>query len=125
MSQIVQLMPLHAMYVRREAVLSSQIEGTQSSLDDMLTFEVATPGATLPADITETVNYVRAMNTGLELLGSLPLSGRLIRKVHEELSRACGAGSGHRGPSGAPRTGSARPGAPCRTLRSCHPHRMG
>ena len=74
-----------AMYVRREAVLSSQIEGTQSSLDDVLTFEVAAPGASQPADITETVNYVRAMNTGLELLGSLPLSGRLVRKVHEEL----------------------------------------
>ncbi len=74
-----------AMYVRREAVLSSQIEGTQSSLDDVLTFEVAAPGASQPADITETVNYVRAMNTGLDLLGSLPLSGRLIRRVHEEL----------------------------------------
>ncbi|HWL44019.1 MAG TPA: Fic family protein [Ilumatobacter sp.] len=74
-----------AMYVRREAVLSSQIEGTQSSLDDVLAFEVAAPGTTQPTDITETVNYVRAMNTGLGLLDSLPLSGRLIRAVHKEL----------------------------------------
>jgi Fic family protein len=74
-----------AMYVRREAVLSSQIEGTQSSLDDVLAFEVDAPGTVQPADITETVNYVRAMNTGLELLDELPLSGRLIRAVHGEL----------------------------------------
>jgi Fic family protein len=74
-----------AMYVRREAVLSSQIEGTQSSLDDILAFEVDAPGMVQPADITETVNYVRAMNSGLRLLGELPLSGRLIRAVHKEL----------------------------------------
>lgn len=74
-----------AMYVRREAVLSSQIEGTQSSLDDVLAFEVDAPGSVQPADITETVNYVRAMNTGLRLLDTLPLSGRLIRAVHKEL----------------------------------------
>ncbi len=74
-----------AMYVRREAVLSSQIEGTQSSLDDILAFEVDAPGMVQPADITETVNYVRAMNTGLRLLNELPLSGRLIRAVHKEL----------------------------------------
>jgi Fic family protein len=74
-----------AMYVRREAVLSSQIEGTQSSLDDVLAFEVDAPGTVQPADITETVNYVRAMNAGIELLDELPLSGRLIRAVHREL----------------------------------------
>src|SRR5215212_3938094 len=74
-----------AMYVRREAVLSSQIEGTQSSLDDVLAFEVKAPGTVQPADITETVNYVRAMNAGLRLLNELPLSGRLIRSVHKEL----------------------------------------
>jgi Fic family protein len=74
-----------AMYVRHEAVLSSQIEGTQSSLDDILAFEVNAQGVAQPVDITETVNYVKAMNTGIELLGELPLSGRLIRAVHEEL----------------------------------------
>jgi Fic family protein len=74
-----------AMYVRREEVLSSQIEGTQSSMDDVLAFEVEAPGTLQPSDITETVNYVRAMNRGLGLLHELPLSSRLIRAVHEEL----------------------------------------
>lgn len=74
-----------AMYVRREAVLSSQIEGTQSSLDDVLAFEVDAPGFDRPTDIAETVNYVRAMNRGIELLDELPLSGRLIKEIHREL----------------------------------------
>lgn len=74
-----------ASYVRREAVLSSQIEGTQSSLDDLFAYEVEVQEAGLMADINETVNYTRAMNLGLELLNELPLSGRLIRRVHEEL----------------------------------------
>ena len=74
-----------ASYVRREAVLSSQIEGTQSSLDDVLAHEVAARTHQLPADIAETVNYVRAMDVGLRLLDELPLSGRLIRRVHGEL----------------------------------------
>lgn len=74
-----------AMYVKHEAVLSSQIEGTQSSLDDILAFEVNAQGVEQPVDITETVNYVKAMNAGIELLDELPLSGRLIRAIHKEL----------------------------------------
>ena len=74
-----------AMYVRREAVLSSQIEGTQSSLDDLLAFEIDAPGMVQPVDVAETINYVRAMNTGLRLLPDIPLSGRLIRAIHAEL----------------------------------------
>ncbi len=76
-----------AMYVRREAVLSSQIEGTQSTLDDLLAadLEPAAPG--LPDDVDEVVNYVRAMNYGLHRLSSLPLSTRLIREIHAELLR--------------------------------------
>lgn len=74
-----------ASYVRREAVLSSQIEGTQSSLEDLFAREVAAHATGLPADIHETVNYVRSMALGLRLLNELPLSGRLIRRVHEEL----------------------------------------
>ncbi|MCY4665554.1 MAG: Fic family protein [Acidimicrobiaceae bacterium] len=74
-----------ASYVRREAVLSSQIEGTQSSLDDVFAHEVEAGGPGPPADIAETVNHVRAMHLGLSLLDELPLSGRLIRRVHEEL----------------------------------------
>jgi Fic family protein len=74
-----------AMYVRREAVLSSQIEGTQSTLDDVLTFEVDPKADTLPLDIDVVVNYVKAMNYGLNRLGSLPLSLRLIKEIHGQL----------------------------------------
>jgi Fic family protein len=73
-----------AMYVRREAVLSSQIEGTQSTLDDVLEFELGA-ARNLPDDVSEVVNYVRAMNYGLDRLASLPLSLRLIREIHGEL----------------------------------------
>src|SRR3954452_8657789 len=72
-------------YVRKEAVLSSQIEGTQSSLSDLLLFENdATPGVPLD-DVEETSNYIRAMNHGIERIeaGNLPLSNRLLREVHE------------------------------------------
>ncbi|MBA3307362.1 MAG: Fic family protein [Chloroflexi bacterium] len=70
-----------AMYVRREAVLSSQIEGTQSSLDDVLSFQLGEPGG-LPRDVDEVVNHVAAMNHGLRRLDTLPLSLRLIREIH-------------------------------------------
>ena len=76
-----------AMYVRREAVLSSQIEGTQSTLDDVLAFELDPKGRELPQDVEEVVNYVRAMNFGLDRLNTLPLSLRLIREIHAELLR--------------------------------------
>jgi Fic family protein len=76
-----------AMYVRREAVLSSQIEGTQSTIEDVLTFELDPRRRELPRDVTEVVNYVRAMNYGLDRLATLPLSLRLIREIHAELLR--------------------------------------
>jgi Fic family protein len=76
---------LVAMYVRQEAVLSSQIEGTQSTLDDVLTFELDEHAREVPRDVEEVVNYVRAMNYGLERLQTLPLSLRLIREIHAEL----------------------------------------
>lgn len=71
-----------AMYVRQEAVLSSQIEGTQSTLEDVLQFEIDPQGEELPRDIGEVVNYVAAMNHGLKRLPQLPLSLRLIREIH-------------------------------------------
>lgn len=74
-----------AMYVRREAVLSSQIEGTQSSLDDVLTYELDPNVRNLPDDVEEVANYVRAMNYGLHRLTTFPLSLRLIREIHSEL----------------------------------------
>ncbi len=78
-----------AMYVRREAVLSSQIEGTQASLTDVLQFEAGGDGGETerPLDVAEVVNYVRAMNYGLRRLADLPLSLRLIREIHGELMR--------------------------------------
>lgn len=73
------------MYVRKEAVLSSQIEGTQSSLSDLLLFETdEAPGAPLD-DVTEVSCYVSALNYGLERLKEFPLSLRLIREIHAKL----------------------------------------
>jgi Fic family protein len=76
-----------AMYVRREAVLSSQIEGTQSTLEDVLTFELDAKGQEFPKDVEEVVNYVRAMNYGLDRVSTLPLLLRLIRETQAELLR--------------------------------------
>ena len=76
-----------AMYVRREAVLSSQIEGTQSTLDDLLAYELDAGRTQLPGDVGEVVNHVAAMNYGLQRLETLPLSNRLIKEIHERLMR--------------------------------------
>jgi Fic family protein len=75
------------MYVRREAVLSSQIEGTQSTLEDLLAVELEPQPAwrDLPQDVEEVVRYVHAMNYGLARLGDLPLSLRLITEIHGQL----------------------------------------
>jgi Fic family protein len=75
-------------YVRKEAVVSSQIEGTQSSLSDLLMFELdEAPGVPLD-DVVEVSSYVAAMSHGLERLrGGFPLSARLIREVHGVLLR--------------------------------------
>lgn len=73
------------MYVRKEALLSAQIEGTQSSLSDLLAHEDQDlPGAPLD-DVVEVSNYVGAMEFGLKRMESLPLSLRLIREIHEQL----------------------------------------
>ena len=73
------------MYVRKEAVLSSQIEGTQSSIQDVLAAEARILDPDRPRDVDEVVNYVRAMNHGLARLKDLPVSVRLIREIHAEL----------------------------------------
>jgi len=75
------------MYVRKEAVLSSQIEGTQSSLQDLLAAEAHIFSPERPRDVAEVVNYVQALNYGLERLHTLPVSVRLIREIHERLLR--------------------------------------
>lgn len=73
-------------YVRKEALLSSQIEGTQSSLSDLLLFENSeTPGVPIH-DVQEVSNYVAALTHGMERLrGGFPLSLRLIKEIHEIL----------------------------------------
>lgn len=73
-------------YVRKEAVLSSQIEGTQSSLSDLLLFELdEAPGVPFD-DVVEVSNYVAALEYGLERIrGGFPLSNRLIREIHSKL----------------------------------------
>jgi Fic family protein len=73
-------------YVRKEAVLSSQIEGTQSTLDDLLAHELGeAPGVPIE-DVVEVSSYVEAMTQGLQRLRSgFPLSNRLLREMHEIL----------------------------------------
>jgi len=73
------------MYVRKEAVLSSQIEGTQSTLSDLLRFETDARAGEPIDDIREVSSYVDAMMHGLERLETLPLSLRLIREMHARL----------------------------------------
>lgn len=75
------------MYVRKEAVLSSQIEGTQSSLQDVLAAEAQILDPERPRDVGEIINYVRAIKYGLNRLAELPVSVRLIREIHAELLR--------------------------------------
>ncbi len=74
-----------AMYVRRESVLSSQIEGTQASLTDVLEYEADAARKGLPVDVTEVVNHIDALSYGLRRLDELPVSLRLIREIHEHL----------------------------------------
>ena len=81
-----------AMYVRHEAVLSSQIEGTQSTLEDVLAYEADAMRDDTPKDVEEVVNYVRAMNHGLARLPGLPLSLRLLREIHAELMQGVRGG---------------------------------
>ena len=73
-------------YVRKEAVLSSQIEGTQSTLSDLLLFELEEAPGVPVEDVVEVSNYVAALNHGLRRLEEgFPLSNRLIREIHEVL----------------------------------------
>jgi Fic family protein len=77
---------LIAPFMHREAVLSSQIEGTQASLSDLYVYEAVQLSLfDQPSDVREVHNYVRALEYGLERLSRLPLSLRLIRELHEHL----------------------------------------
>ncbi len=74
-------------FVRREAVLSSRIEGTQASLSDLLFYEAAYAKEPAGSDVKEVSNYVTALEYGIARLTELPLSLRLIREMHERLMR--------------------------------------
>lgn len=77
---------INYMYIRKEAVLSSQIEGTQSTLDDLLRYESGGAIGTPIDDVTEVSSYVSALNHGLtRIKGGFPLSLRLIREIHKVL----------------------------------------
>jgi Fic family protein len=81
------------MYVRKEAVLSSQIEGTQSTLADLLRFETEAQAGQPIDDIREVSNYVDAMMYAVERLKEFPLSLRLIREMHERLLQSSRGGT--------------------------------
>ena len=76
-----------AMYVRQEALLSSQIEGTECTMDDILAFELLPHGGPT-LDVGEVVNYVAALQHGVALLSELPLCNRLLREMHAVLLRS-------------------------------------
>lgn len=71
--------------MRREAVLSSRIEGTQASLSDLVLFEIDSAVESRTPDVREVFNYVRALEYGLERVRQLPLSLRLIRELQARL----------------------------------------
>lgn len=71
-----------SMYVRKEALISSQIEGTQCTLDDVLDPELDN---TANLDVIDVINYVDACSYALERIKKLPLCGRLFREIHEKL----------------------------------------
>ena len=83
-------------FVRREAVLSSRIEGTQATLGELLAAQAGAAVERSPADLREVGNYVTALEYGIERLTTLPLSLRLVREIHERLM------SGVRGDVAAP-----------------------
>src|SRR5436305_8354603 len=72
-------------FIRREAVLSSRIEGTQTTLGELLAAEAGASVDRSPADLREVANYVVALEYGVERLRTLPLSLRLVRELHQRL----------------------------------------
>ena len=68
--------------------MSSRIENTQAGMDDLFFFEAGESKRSLPSDVKEVANYVHAMEYGLDRLNTLPISGRLVREIHERLMSA-------------------------------------
>ena len=75
------------MYIRKEATLSSQVEGTQATFSDLLKVEAKIRDMEVHKDVDEILNYTKAMNYGLNRLKTLPLSLRLIKEIHKILLR--------------------------------------
>lgn len=73
-----------AMYVKKEALLSSQIEGTEASLEELFEFESGEKPSNIN-DVAEVVNYIKALNYGIERLTDFPMSLRLIKEIHQVL----------------------------------------
>ncbi|MGH7277983.1 MAG: Fic/DOC family N-terminal domain-containing protein, partial [Candidatus Rokuibacteriota bacterium] len=84
-------------FVRREAVLSSRIEGTQATLGELLAAEAGAAVDRSPADLREVSNYVTALEYGLKRLKTLPLSLRLMRELHTRLMEGVRGGQGTAG----------------------------
>lgn len=78
---------LIAPYVKREAVASSRIEGTQADLSDLLLAELAPERTSPSGDVLEVRNYVAALRLGMDKLQPLPFAGRLVRDLHRVLMR--------------------------------------
>ncbi len=81
-----------SMYVRKEALLSSQIEGTQASLEDLFEFERGEKPENIN-DVAEVVNYIKALQYGMQRLDRFPMSLRLIKEIHRTLLEGTRGGS--------------------------------
>lgn len=84
-------------FLRREAVLSSRIEGTQATLGELLAAEAGAAGPRSPADLREVANYVAALEYGVDRLPELPLPLRLVRELHARLMEGVRGGDAHPG----------------------------
>ena len=84
---------LIASYIRKEAVLSSRIEGTRAGIADLLINDLETSDSSSSADLKEVQNYVTALEYGIERLNSLPLSLRLVREIHARLMEGVRGGN--------------------------------
>jgi Fic family protein len=80
-----------AMFVRKEALLSSQIEGTQASLENIFEYESGDKPENIN-DVAEVINYIKALNYGMERLKTLPMSLRLIKEIHSVLMQGTRGG---------------------------------
>ena len=107
-------------FMRREAVLSSRIEGTQASLSDLFRYE-ASRGRRPSGDVKEVANYVQALERGLELLDELPISLRLVNQLHEALMSGVRGGEARPGELRDGQVWIGPPGSPIREARYVPP----